>query len=345
MPSMGRRRTTNRGLPPHMARKGESYYYVTNDKPRRWLPLGKHYGTALIEWAKLEGEPIPEAATTFTQIAALYRIHVIPRKARATQKGNERELAKLEAVFGDSPIETIRPVDVKHYLNARVDENGKPAPIRANREVALLSHVINFARERGLVEMANPCLGVRKNREVGRERYVEDAEFLAIYNAGDDELRDAMDLLLLTSQRPGDVIRMRRQDLRDGYLWVHQAKTGTKLRIKIEGDLAAAIDRMARRERKATGIYLIQDQNGQPLTYWMLEGRFARAREAAAVDTPSVADIQLRDIRAKTATDLEDLAHAQKLLGHSSRAMTEHYTRKRQGDSVKPHSRKRRGEL
>ena len=43
-----------------------------------------------------------------------------------------------------------------------------------------------------------------------------------------------------------------------------------------------------------------------------------------------------RDLRAKAATDTEDLHHAQKLLGHTTRAMTEHYTRKRIGDTVKP---------
>lgn len=32
----------------------------------------------------------------------------------------------------------------------------------------------------------------------------------------------------------------------------------------------------------------------------------------------------------------EGLHHAQKLLGHTTRAMTEHYTRKRIGDTVKP---------
>lgn len=342
MAAMGRRRTTHHGLPPHMARKGRFYYYVTNDSPRRWIPLGEHYGLALVEWAKLEGTDVPEIARTLTQVAMLYRVEVIPRKARSTQRDNERELGNLEKVFGDSPLETIRPVDVKRYLTERVDRNGRPAPIRANREIALLSHVINFARERGLVEMHNPCVGVRKNKEVGRERYLEDAEFDAIYAKGDDELRDAMDLLLLTSQRPGDVIKMKRHDIRDGHLWVRQDKTKMRLRIAIEGELAAAIDRMTKRPREATGVHLVQDRNGQPLTYWMLERRFARAREAAALEMPSAGDIQLRDIRGKAATDVEDLDHAQRLLGHASRTMTEHYVKRRPNDAVRPLTRKRR---
>lgn len=348
MPAMGRRRSTNHGLPPHMAQKGRSFYYVTNDRPRRWLPLGSDYVAALIAWAKHEGEPVPETARTLSQVIAWYKVKVLPGKALRTQRDNEAELQRLEAVFGASPIETIKPSDVRKYLDERMStkklkpgEEPKPAAIRANREISLLSHVINFARDAGLTDMANPCAGVRRNEEEGRDRYLDDAEFAAIYAKGDEELRDAMDLLLLTSQRPGDVVRMRRTDVRQGDLWVKQGKTGTKVRIKVEGELAAAIERMNGRPRDATGVYLVQDKQGQPLTYWMLEDRWSLARAAAAADMPSVLTAQLRDIRGKAATDVEDLAHAQALLGHKSRAMTEKYVKQRAGDRVAPLNRKR----
>lgn len=43
--------------------------------------------------------------------------------------------------------------------------------------------------------------------------------------------------------------------------------------------------------------------------------------------------IQFRDLRAKAATDIEAPEKAQKLLGHTKRDMTEHYVRKRRGES------------
>jgi hypothetical protein len=61
---------------------------------------------------------------------------------------------------------------------------------------------------------------------------------------------------------------------------------------------------------------LLQDGNRQRLTYGALRTRFDKARKAAKVD------FQFRDIRAKTATNIEDLAHAQKLLGHKGRSMS-----------------------
>ena len=67
-----------------------------------------------------------------------------------------------------------------------------------------------------------------------------------------------------------------------------------------------------------------------PFTHGALRSRFDKAREDAGVT------FQFRDIRAKIATDTENLAHAQRLLGHKSRTMTEHYTRNRRGEKVGP---------
>jgi integrase len=79
-----------------------------------------------------------------------------------------------------------------------------------------------------------------------------------------------------------------------------------------------------------TLAYLIQDETGQPLTYFSLRSRFDKARELAKVS------FQFRDIRAKAATDTGDLAHYQKLLAHKNRDMTEHYVRSRVGERVPP---------
>ena len=139
-----------------------------------------------------------------------------------------------------------------------------------------------------------------------------------------------MDLALLTGQRPADVLKLKRTDIRDGALWIVQNKTGARLGIEITGELAATIARINARPRKAISAYVIQDENGQPLTQCALRSRFDKARTLAKVD------FQFRDIRAKAATDTGDLAHSQTLLGHKNRDMTEHYVRARIGERVKP---------
>ncbi|WP_397412305.1 tyrosine-type recombinase/integrase [Polaromonas sp.] len=142
---------------------------------------------------------------------------------------------------------------------------------------------------------------------------------------------DAMDLALLTDQRPADILKLKRTDIRDGALWIVQNNTaGQRLGVEITGELAAVIARINERPREAISAYLIQDENGQPLTQFALRSRFDKARTLAKVD------FQFRNIRTKTATDTGDLAHSQTLLGHKNREMTEHYVKARVGARVKP---------
>lgn len=50
-------------------------------------------------------------------------------------------------------------------------------------------------------------------------RVVDQVHFTAI---------DAMDLALLTGQRPADVLKLKGTDIRDGALWIVQNKTGQR---------------------------------------------------------------------------------------------------------------------
>jgi integrase len=232
----------------------------------------------------------------------------------------------LTAVFGKVLIESIKPFHVRQYL----DKRGQQARSRANREKALLSHVFNKAREWGYTDAPNPCQGVKGFTEACRDRYVTDGEFAAVRKAAHPTVQDAMDLALLTGQRPADVLKIRREDLRDGALWIVQNKTGVNRAIEVTGELRQVIERITLRHCKRQGPCLIQDENGQPISRFTLRSRFDKARKVAGVN------FQFRDIRAKTATDTGDLAHSQSLLGHKKRDMTEHHVRRHSGQRVKP---------
>jgi integrase len=251
---------------------------------------------------------------------------VIPTKAVRTQFDNLKELANLRAVFGRMLIEAIKPHHVRSYL----DKRGQTAKARANREKALLSHMFNKAREWGYTDAPNPCQGVKGFTEAGRDRYVSDTEFAAVRAVAHPTVQDAMDVALLTGQRPADVLKILHSDIRDGALFITQNKTGAKRAIDLVGELAEAGERIASRPRERQSLYLIQDDNGRPLTALALRSRFDKARKAAGVS------FQFRDIRAKTASDTGDLGHSQRLLGHKNRDMTEHYVRERIGQRVKP---------
>lgn len=323
---MGRRRQKDLDLPPRLHRKGDAYYYVTSTEPRRWIKMGKDLAEAKLAWAKLEGEQPDNNDKAFSAVAKRYKKEIFPTKAPQTQKDNTKELENLLSAFGHMPIDAIKPQHIQEYMEIR----GQAAKVRANREKALFSHIFNFARSRGYTEAINPCQGIKGFKEAGRDRYIEDDEFRAVWEKVHYTVQDAMDLAYLTGQRPADVLKLNRADIKDGALWITQNKTGKKLRIQIMGELATVINRILARTRQITSLALIQDDKGHRLTYCALRSRFDKARELAGVN------FQFRDIRAKSATDTDDLAHAQKLLGHKNRDMTEHYTRNKIGEKVKP---------
>ena len=271
-------------------------------------------------WAQREGVREDDSTKLFSVVVKRYVREVYPSKSVQTRRDNDKEMANLLKVFAHMPIGAIAPVDIR----------GQVAKFRANREKALFSHLFNKAREWGFTATQNPCQGVKGFKETGRSRYITDAEFDQVKAQAHFTVVDAMDLALLTGQRPADVLKLKRTDIRDGALWIVQNKTGARLGIEITGELAATIARINARPRKAISVYLIQDENGQPLTQCALRSRFDKARTLAKVD------FQFRDIRAKAATDTGDLAHSQKLLAHKNREMTEHYVKARIGERVKP---------
>jgi integrase len=323
---MGRRRQANFDDPPRFHRKGKVWYHVGGSLPRVWTKLSGDRAEALRLWAQLEGVREDESTRLFSVLTRRYVREVFPTKAAATRRDNEKELANLLKVFAHVPVDSIVPMHVRQYMDIR----GQTAKVRANREKALLSHMFNKAREWGFTSLTNPCQGVKGFKETGRTRYVTDAEFDQVKAHAHFTVIDAMDLALLTGQRPADVLKLKRTDIRDGALWIVQNKTGARLGIEITGELAAIITKINERPRRAISAYLIQDENGQPVSQCALRSRFDKARTLTNVD------FQFRDIRAKAATDTGDLAHSQKLLAHKNRDMTEHYVRARMGERVKP---------
>jgi integrase len=190
-----------------------------------------------------------------------------------------------------------------------------------------------------LTKLANPCAGVKGHKEAGRDVYVEDQVYLAVHVAAEDWLQDLMDLAYLVGQRPADSLKIGRADVKEGAVWVEQNKTGTKLRVAIEGQLEVVINRILVRNaaEKVTSLRLI------PKSYNQFRNAFDRARTKAAEHHPGLAaeikEFQFRDLRAKAGTDKEEqqgMEAAQSQLGHASATMTRHYVRHRKGKLVKP---------
>ncbi|WP_114152802.1 phage integrase [Chromobacterium haemolyticum] len=340
-----RRKKTAWDLPPRMLRRQKKmksgkvwvgYYYNGYDDngERKEYPLGSDLNEAKRKWAEFECQPAPEDTSRMTAIFDRYEREIIPAKAPKTQRENLLCLRQLRPVFGKAPINAITPQHIAQYRDKRT------AKVRANREIALLSHVFNMAREWGYTARENPVRGVRKNKETPRDYYASADVWDAVYEQACEELQDAMDLSYLTGQRPGDVLKMRETDVRAGSLEVKQNKTRAKLSIqlnRVDGsrtELGLLLERIRSRPRKVRSLFLIATPSGQPLNQWTLRTRFDSARAAAAEKaeegaTPEgialaerIRAFQFRDIRPKAASEIDDLESASALLGHTDKEIT-----------------------
>jgi hypothetical protein len=358
------------------------YYYNGYDPAtgkQKEYPLGTDFELAKQKWAQFEAgtyKPIPaprkfrkvisrltgkvvERRTRETwdiawsgrmkEIFDRYEHEVVTKKAPRTQKDNFEQIKMLRKVFDNAPIDSITPQHIAQYRDRRRSvKDGSPAPVRANREISLFSHIFNMAREWGYTAKENPCRGVRKNKENPRDYYADDTVWYAVYKHAKEELKDAMDLAYLAAQRPADVIKIKESDIQGNALFVKQNKTTRKLRIVFDNDdgtrnqLGQLIDRI--RARKVRSMYLISTPDGQRVTKGMLRLRYDKARKDAYEEFLKAGDIataerimefQFRDIRPKAASEIESIDDASGLLGHTKQDITKKvYIRV--GKTVKP---------
>ncbi|WP_137279552.1 tyrosine-type recombinase/integrase [Pseudomonas rhizoryzae] len=341
---MRHREPGNRDLPPRMIRRIRKFkggrvwvaYYYTQSLgggKQREIPLGTDLDEARAEWARLERTAAPKIIRLLGAVFDRYEREIIPTKAPRTQRDNLLSLKQLRAAFADAPIDAVTPHVIAQYRDKRT------AKVRANREISLLSHIYNIAREWGITNIENPCKGVRKNKETPRDYYARDEVWDAVYAQACVELRDAMDLAYLTAQRPSDVLIARAAEIQDGFLLIAQGKTSKKLRIRLSAGkaptaLGVLVEKLLeqRKERRVIGPYLITTPDGRRVTSSMLRIRFDEARvvaAAAALESldetlaAAIRQFQFRDIRPKAASEIEDLGRASKLLGHTDKRITE----------------------
>ncbi|RBL67170.1 integrase, partial [Pseudomonas sp. MWU13-2625] len=205
-----------------------------------------------------------------------YEKKIIPTKSIRTQSDNRKELKQLRKAFENAPLESITPQVVAQYRDART------AKVRANREIALLSHIFTIAREWGMTKNANPCFGVRRNKEKPRDYYAGEVVWNAVYAEAVQELKDAMDLAYLTGQRPADVLKVATTDLNDGFVSIRQGKGGKLLRIRLDeageqSALSILLDDLLER-RSLSGIKtltLITNPSGLRMSQQMLRNQIA----------------------------------------------------------------------
>jgi integrase len=322
------------GLRRRKQKSGKVYYYLEIEG-RKEIPLGSDYLIAIQKWAELTKANVKTGATFFDALDK-YELEALPLLAKTTQATQKYDLKHLREFFGKpspAPLDAIKPSHIVRLLDWK-----KSQPQTANRLKRLFSVVFNKARGWGYTDKQNPATGIRGLPVGKREVYVTDEVYRAIWTFASEPIRDAMDLAYLTGQRPSDSRAMTDEDIADGTIPTRQGKTGTMVRIRIEGELLALVQRIKARKdgHKVWTSALLVSEHGKAMSKQMIRDGFDKARIQAAKAHPELADAikaaWLYDLRAKAADDTADARGEQSaadLLGHASVSTTKrHYLRR-----------------
>ena len=200
-------------------------------------------------------------------------------------------------------------------------------PVAADRSMPILSVIMREAERMGFRdEGSNPCLGIRRYRRKGRERFLSDAEIRSLARCLDVREHEhplavaAVRLLLLTGCRTSEILTLRWTDWREGALFLRDSKTGPRTVWLSQ----AAQDVLDGIDRTSAWVFPVRKGDGPRSTAWLYR-LWSSARTEAGL-----ADVRLHDLRHAYASfglrQGESVLAIGRLLGHGSAETTLNYT-------------------
>ncbi|MDE0335284.1 MAG: site-specific integrase [Defluviicoccus sp.] len=223
--------------------------------------------------------------------------------------------------FGGMNIADIAKQDVQRWFASL-----RATPVAADRSAPILSVIMRQAELYGYrPEGSNPCVGIRRYRRKGRERFLSETELRRLARVLDShETRYPRNiafirLLLLTGCRKSEILTLQWSDYREGRLFLRDGKTGPRT-VWLSSPARDILDGLPRR-----GIWVFPSPERQgPLSAAILEEFWRRVREEAGLG-----DARLHDCRHTYASIAilrgESVMTTARLLGHNDARTTLKY--------------------
>ena len=316
----------------YKGKRTTTYYTITPDNKR--INLGHDLNAAKRELLNLSGNPSqPDTVSDcLDDLIKLREKQVMEGKRSATTlASNLLEVENLKKAFGKMYPRDIKPTHIWHYLHKY---RGKEAPVRANREIALLSRMFSRAMGAGLTQ-SNPCVGVERNEEVPRDNLVSDGEFRAFFKfawgRGDAPRRIALALLIayLTGKAQGQVRTLTHHQVKQEGIYFGKRKRGAATLVQWTPMLRKAVKVALAMPSSCEPLHVIHTQDG--CGYSVSGFKSIWQRLINDWEAQGNARFTFHDLRAKTVTDMEEQGRkASNLTGHNvEQTINQVYDRRR----------------
>lgn len=234
------------------------------------------------------------------------------KRSESTKNTYAVYLRRIEEEMGEAPVNDVARRDVSTLL----DKMNRGA---ASMTLIVLKNMFALALRKEWIS-ASPLTGIELP-EGEQEEYEPWPVTLLEEALNDQATRLPVALLYFTAQRISDVCKMRWSDVRDGYLYVRQQKTGKELDIRVHVDLARVLA-----DTPKAALTILHDDAGKPVRPPTLRRRlqqWAQKRGHAVVPH----GLRKNAVNALLEADCS-VAQTAAISGQSM-GMVEHYARRR----------------
>ncbi len=291
--------------------KHGSYYYV---KANKWQKIGSDLHSALTEYARIVAVPADGVPALIDKAMPF----ITSKVADSTKKQYVYCAGLLKEIFAE-----FTPDKVTHGSIIQMQDMYAHSPMTANRMLTVLKLVYQWAMDREFVH-SNPCLSIKRLPQGKRDRLITQDEYKLIYDRVPHWMQNIMDLLYLTGQRIGDVLKIEYSHLLDDGIFIEQQKTGKKLVVAWTPELREVIARTKESPNTIQSIkYVISGRAGTPRAHSNVWRTFKMAARNVGLG-----DTTLHDMRAMSGTATDNQGNdPSALLGHTDRRTTQIYLR------------------
>jgi len=223
-------------------------------------------------------------------------------------------LRLLVAEFGEMPLTKFTVPMVVEYRNK---VKARASNVAANRHLAFLRSMFYKAIEWGKLNGENPAARIKLERENNhRLRFLSELEINRLLPHCHPRILPVVVCAILTGMRMSEILRLlwENVDLEHGIIYVLDSKSGKPREIPIAAKLDSILRSLGPKLRGS--VFEMPEIT--------LRRRFPEALRAAGVS-----DFRFHDLRHTFAShyimQTGDLPALQKLLGHSTPAMTQRY--------------------
>jgi integrase len=234
----------------------------------------------------------------------------------------------FKSYFGeDKLLLNIRYVDVETYRNHLKQKFTQHGTIRTdssvNREMSCLRHMLKKAFEWELIEQSpfyrGKSLILKENNK--RLRFLNEDEITRLLDECPEYLRNIVECAINTGMRKGEILSLKWNQVRNGFIYLRETKTKESLQIPVNDDLEVMF-KQVRKEQHLTSEHIFI-YKGNAIT----DG--VKTAFNAALMRAGIEDFKFHDLRHTFASQVllrgGDLKDIQELLGHKTMTMTLRY--------------------